>query len=149
MAKEYIWKLQTESGEKEVTCVPDGSKYHIYIGDAFVTSVFKNMSGNADVELTLGGVPCRFVSFAEKPDLVVDGRLLSNGKSYETVKSDARKNAATVAAIEIMIGLIALVYAIFAYVIKGNFAAAIPVLVIPLAFIIFGAWELYNLNNKK
>ena len=65
MSKEYSWKLPTETGEKEVTCEVDGNKYHIYIGDAFVKTVFKNMSGGADVELTIAGVPCRFVSFAD------------------------------------------------------------------------------------
>ena len=70
MSKEYSWKLPTENGEKEVTCEADGNKYHIYLGDAFIKTVFKNMSGNADVELTIAGVPCRFVAFSDVPDLV-------------------------------------------------------------------------------
>ena len=41
MAKEYTWKLPTENGEKEVTCEVDGNKYHLYVGDAFVKTVFK------------------------------------------------------------------------------------------------------------
>ena len=149
MGKEYIWKLPTENGEKEITCQADGNKYHIYIGDAFVTTVYKNMSGNADVELTLGGVPCRFVSFADKPDLVVDGRMIGSGKLYETEKTESRKNQATFAICEILIGIIALVAFIAWSVSKDSFVSYIPSFAIPVVFIIFGVVELYNINKKK
>ncbi|MBQ8449179.1 MAG: hypothetical protein IJX27_09670 [Clostridia bacterium] len=149
MGKEYIWKLPTENGEKEITCQADGNKYHIYIGDAFVTSVYKNMSGNADVELTLGGVPCRFVSFADTPDLVVDGKMIGSGKLYEAEKSRQRKNTATWAMGEIFIGIFALVIAVVWAVQQANFVSHIPAFAVSLLFIIFGAVELYNLNKKK
>ena len=149
MAKEYIWKLNTEAGEKEITCEADGNKYHIYLGDAFITTVYKNMSGNADVELTLGGVPCRFVSFSDKPDLVVDGRMIGSGKLYEAEKRENNKNIATFALVEILIGVIALVAFIVWSVSKNSFLSYIPSFAIPVVFIIFGAYELYNLNKKK
>ena len=149
MGKEHIWKLATENGEKEVTCQEDGNKYHIYIGDAFVKTIFKNMSGNADVELTLGGVPCRFVSFADKPDLVVDGKMIESGKMYEEEKSRSRKNIATWAICEILLGIIALAMFVFWSVSKNNFVSYIPSFIIPVMFIVFGAYELYNLNKKK
>jgi len=149
MAKEYTWNLPTENGEKVITCEADGNKYHVYVGDAFVTTVYKNMSGNADVELTLAGVPCRFVSFSDKPDLAVNGRMLGSGKLYEAEKSIYRKNAATFAICEILIGLIALVSFIAWSVSKANFVSYIPAFIIPIVFIIFGAVELYNINKKK
>ena len=149
MSKEYSWKLPTENGEREVTCEADGNKYHIYVGDAFVKTVFKNMSGGADVELTIAGVPCRFVSFADKPDLVVDGVMLGSGKSYEEEKRADGKNAATFAVCEILIGIIALAAFIAWSASKGNFVSYIPSFLIPVVFIIFGAVELYNINKKK
>jgi hypothetical protein len=149
MAKEYTWKLPTENGEKEVTCEVDGNKYHLYVGDAFVKTVFKNMSGGADVELTIAGVPCRFVSFSDKPDLVVDGIMLGSGKSYETEKKADGKNAATFAIFEIVIGLIALVAFIAWSVANDSFRSYLPSFLIPIVFIIFGAVELYNINKKK
>lgn len=149
MGKEHIWKLAAENGEKEITCQEDGNKYHIYIGDAFVKTVFKNMSGNADVELTLGGVPCRFVSFADKPDLVVDGKMIESGKLYEEEKSKAGKNAATFAIFEILIGLFGFVLSVVWTIQRANFTSHIPTFAISLLFIIFGAVELYNLNKKK
>ena len=149
MSKEYSWKLPTENGEREVTCEADGNKYHIYVGDAFVKTVFKNMSGGADVELTIAGVPCRFVSFADKPDLVVDGVMLGSGKSYEEEKRADGKNAATFAVCEILIGIIALAAFIAWSASKGNFVSYIPSFLSPVVFIIFGAVELYNINKKK
>lgn len=149
MSKEYTWKIPTENGEKVITCEPDGNKFHIYVGDAFVTSVYKNMSGNADVELTLAGVPCRFVSFSDKPDIVIDGKMIGSGKSYETEKSNSRKNLATWAVCEILIGIIALVCFVAWSVSKESFVSYLPSFAIPLVFIIFGAVELYNLNKKK
>ena len=149
MSKEYSWKLPTENGEKEVTCEADGNKYHIYVGDAFVKTVFKNMSGGADVELTIAGVPCRFVSFADKPDLVVDGVMLGSGKSYDEEKRAEGKSAATFAICEIFIGLIALVAFIVWSISRDSFFSYIPSFLIPVVFIIFGAVELYNINKKK
>lgn len=149
MSKEYTWKLATENGEKEVTCEVDGNKYHIYVGDAFVKTVFKNMSGGADVELTIAGVPCRFVSFSDKPDLVVDGIMLGSGKSYEAQKREDGKSAATVALCEIFIGLIALVAFMAWSISKDSFVNYLPSFLIPIVFIIFGAVELYNINKKK
>jgi hypothetical protein len=149
MAKEYVWKLPTENGEKEVTCEADGNKYHIYIGDAFIKTVYKNMSGNADVELTIAGVPCRFVSFSDKPDLVVDGRMIGSGKLYETEKSNSRKNAATFAVGEIFAGIFAFILAAVWSFQKADLVMHLPAFAISLVFIIFGAVELYNLNKKK
>ena len=149
MSKECTWKLPTENGEKEVTCEVDGNKYHIYIGDAFVKTVFKNMAGGADVELTIAGVPCRFVSFADKPDLVVDGKMLGSGKSYEAEKREDGKNAAAFAIGEIFIGLIALVAFIAWAISKDSFVSYLPSYLIPIVFIIFGAVELYNIHKKK
>ena len=156
MAKEYVWKLPTENGEKEVTCEADGNKYHLYIGDAFIKTVFKNMSGNAEVELTIAGVPCIFVSIADKPDLVVDGRMLGSGKLYEAEKRENSKNLATFALVEIFIGIAALIVGIVMAVSDGNvlsdwthFISYVPSFIVPIAFIIFGAVELYNINKKK
>ena len=149
MAKEYSWKLATENGEKEVTCEADGNKYHVYLGDAFIKTVYKNMSGKADVELTIAGVPCRFVVFSDKPDLVVDGRMLGSGKLYETEKSNARKNDATWAAVEIMMGLFALVLAIVWSFQARDVVKHIPAFAVSLMFIIFGIVELYNINKEK
>ncbi len=149
MAKEYVWKLPTENGEKEITCEADGNKYHLYIGDAFIKTVFKNMSGNAEVEMTIAGVPCIFVSVADKPDLVVDGRMLGSGKLYEAEKRENSKNLATFALIEIFIGIAALIAFVVWSISKENFFSYIPSFIIPIAFIIFGAVELYNINKKK
>ena len=149
MSKEYSWKLPAANGEKEVTCEADGNKYHIYVGDAFVKTVFKNMSGGADVELTIAGVPCRFVSFADVPDIVVDGVMLGSGKSYEAEKNIYSKNSAAFAIGEIIIGLVALIAFIAWSISKDSFVTYIPSFLIPIVFIIFGVVELYNINKKK
>ena len=157
MKKEYTWKLPTENGEKEITCEVDGNKYHIYVGNAFVKTVFKNMSGNAEVELTLAGVPCRFVSLADKPDIVVDGRMLGSGTLYETEKKENEKNLITFALIEIFIGIAALVVAVMMAFSGENMKSGdmtylvsyIPAFIIPIAFIIFGAVEIHNINKNK
>ena len=149
MAKEYSWKLATENGEKEVTCEADGNKYHVYLGDAFVKTIYKNMSGNADVELTIAGVPCRFVVFSDKPDLVVDGRMIGSGKLYESEKSKLRQNLATWAIVEIMAGLFALVLSIVWSFQARDVVKHIPAFAVSFMFIIFGAVELYNINKKK
>ena len=149
MSKEYVWKLPTEKGEKEITCEADGNKYHIYVGDAFVKTVYKNMSGNAEAELTLAGVPCIFVALSDKPDLVVDGRMLGSGKLYEAEKRENNKNLATWAVGEIIVGLFALILAVVWAVQNTNFVSYIPAFAIAVVIIVFGAVELYNINKKK
>ena len=149
MAKEYVWKLPTENGEKEITCEADGNKYHLYIGDVFIKTVYKNISGDADVELTIAGVPCRFVAFSDKPDIVVDGRMIGSGKLYESIKRENNKNLATWAMIEILMGVLGFVFYVLLLNPKGNFTSYIPAFAVCLLFIIFGAVELYNLNKKK
>ena len=149
MAKEYSWKLATENGEKEVTCEADGNKYHVYLGDAFIKTVYKNMSGNADVELTIAGVPCRLVVFSDKPDLVVDGKMLGSGKLYETEKSNSRKNAATFAVGEIFAGIFAFILAAVWSFQARDVVKHIPAFAVSLMFIIFGIVELYNINKEK
>lgn len=149
MGKEYIWKLPTENGEKDITCQADGNKYHVYIGDAFVTTVYKDMSGNADTELTIAGVPCRLVAFSDKPDLVVGGKMIGSGKSYEEEKIRQRRNIATMGVLDIIVGLISFALALVWSIQRANFVPQIPAFAISLVFIIFGLLEFYNLNKKK
>ena len=151
MSKEYTWKLPVGENEKEITCEMDGNKYFIYVGDAFITTFYKTSTGDVDEPITLCGIPCRFVAFNENPDLLVEGNdiLLGSGKSYSEQKASRKKANRIFALAEILIGLFALTSFIILAITKDAFTAYIPAYVIPLAFIILGAWELYNLNRKK
>lgn len=151
MSKEYIWKLPVGDTEKEITCEIDGNKYFIYVGDAFVTTFYKTSSGDIDEAITLCGVPCRFVAFNEKPDLLIEGSdiLLGSGKSYSQSKAARKKSNRIFAIAEIIIGVFALASFIILAIIKYSFTSFIPTYIIPLAFIILGSWELYNMNKKK
>lgn len=151
MSKEYVWHLPVGDAEKEITCEMDGNKYFIYIGDAFVTTFYKNSSGDVDEEITLCGVPCRFVAFADKPDLLIEGTdvLLGSGKSYSQQKNARKKGNTVFAFAELFIGLFALAGTIAMSVSKGSFADYIFAFILPIAFIILGIFDLYNLNRKK
>ncbi len=148
MGKEYTWKLTVGESEKEVSCEASGNKYFLYAGDAFVDTYYKNTSGDLDEEVVLYGVPCRFVSFNDKPDLVVDGVMLSSGKSYEEEKGKRTKSNKTFAYAEIVIGIFALAAFIIYAIVKSNITLLFPTFIVPLAFIALGIYELCSISKK-
>ncbi len=149
MGKEYTWKLTVGESEKEVSCEASGNKYFLYAGDAFVDTYYKNTSGDLDEEVVLYGVPCRFVSFNDKPDLVLDGVMLSSGKSYEEEKSKRTKSNKTFAYVEIVIGVFTLAAFIIYAIVKNNITLLFPILVAPLAFIALGIYEICSITKKS
>ncbi len=148
MSKEYTWKLPVGGAEKEISCEASGNKYFLYAGDAFVDTYYKNTSGDVDEEVVLYGIPCRFVSFGDKPDLVVDGVMLSCGKSYEAEKAARAKTNKGFAVAEIVIGVFALAAFIIFAIVKDRLTMLIPAFIVPLAFIVFGVWELCSIAKK-
>ena len=149
MSKEYVWKLPVEGTEKEISCEASGNKYFLYVGDAFVDTFYKNASGDVDDEVTLCGVPCRFVSFGDKPDLVVDGVMLSSGKDYEKEKTARTKANKGFAVAEVVVGVFALASLIIYAIVKGNLTALLPVFVVPVGFIALGVYELLSAYKKS
>jgi hypothetical protein len=149
MSKEYVWKLPVEGTEKEISCEASGNKYFLYVGDAFVDTFYKNASGDVDEEVTLCGVPCRFVSFGDKPDLVVDGVMLSSGKDYEKEKAARTKANKGFAVAEVVVGVFALASLIIYAIVKGNLTALLPVFVVPAGFIALGVYELLSAYKKS
>ena len=149
MSKEYVWKLPVEGTEKEISCEASGNKYFLYVGDAFVDTFYKNASGDVDEEVTLCGVPCRFVSFGDKPDLVVDGVMLSSGKDYEKEKTARTKANKGFAVAEVVVGVFALASLIIYALVKGNLTALLPVFVVPAGFIALGVYELLSAYKKS
>ncbi len=149
MSKEYVWKLPVEGTGKEISCEASGNKYFLYVGDAFVDTFYKNASGDVDEEVTLCGVPCRFVSFGDKPDLVVDGVMLSSGKDYEKEKTARTKANKGFAVAEVVVGVFALASLIIYAIVKGNLTALLPVFVVPAGFIALGVYELLSAYKKS
>lgn len=149
MSKEYSWKLTVGGAEKEISCEASGNKYFLYAGDAFVDTYYKNASGDVDVEVVLYGIPCRFVSFGDKPDIVVDGVMLSGGKDYEKEKAARTKANKGFAVAEIVIGVFALAAFIIYAVVKNQLTMLMPAFIVPLAFIAFGVWELCSMSKKR
>ncbi len=148
MGKEYTWTLTVGESEKEISCEASGNKYFLYAGDAFIGTYYKNTSGDLDEEVELYGVPCRFVSFNDKPDLVVDGIMLSSGKAYEEEKGKRTKSNKVFAYAEIVIGVFALAAFIIYAVVKGNLTLLWPTFIVPLAFIALGIYELCSMGKK-
>ncbi|MBQ8862108.1 MAG: hypothetical protein IJ021_05155 [Clostridia bacterium] len=149
MSKEYVWKLPVGGAEKEISCEASGNKYFLYAGDAFVDTFYKNASGDVDEEVTLCGIHCRFVSFGDKPDLVIDGIMLSSGKDYEKEKAARTKANKGFAVAEIVVGVFALASLIIYAITKGNLTALLPVFVIPAGFIALGLYELLSAYKKS
>ena len=110
---------------------------------------YKNASGDVDDEVTLCGVPCRFVSFGDKPDLVVDGVMLSSGKDYEKEKTARTKANKGFAVAEVVVGVFALASLIIYAIVKGNLTALLPVFVVPVGFIALGVYELLSAYKKS
>lgn len=149
MAKEYKWMLPVGDAEKEISCEVDGNKYHLYIGDAFVKTYYKATTGETDEAVELCGVPCRFVAFNEKPDIVVDGKLLSNGKSYEEARNKRSKFNKSFAISELAVGIFSLAAFVIWMIVKNTFSTHFVFLILPLAFILFGIYELCQLSKKE
>lgn len=158
MSKEYTWYLTVENTEKEIVCQAEGNKYFIYSGDAFVTTFYKSSTGDVDEEITLCGIPCRFVAFNEKPDLLIVGTdtLLGSGKSYTAEKAARGKANKAFALAELFIGIFTLVALLISALSKGSlelyFLFPIPagfIMLFPIGFIILGSIDLYNLNKKN
>jgi hypothetical protein len=83
--------------------------------------------------------------------------MLGSGKLYEAEKRENGKNLATFGLIEIFIGIVALIVAVVMLfsskdAFSGDFTyivSYLPSFIIPIAFIIFGAIEIYNVNKEK
>lgn len=99
MAKEYAWDVTINGAPHRVTCTLPGNKYEIWVDDEDLTVVyrrsFRKMSRGLEQELQIGGEKCLFLVWDERPDLVVDGVILRNGKNFFKEKEKRKKHMIT------------------------------------------------------
>lgn len=144
MAKEYNWVLNG----KELSCEDSGNKFFIYEGEKFITTIYKKTFGNVDEELTLCGVPCRFVVIGEKPDIAVNGVFIGSGENYEDKAAKQRKRSRLWGISELAVGIAILCFMIARYIGGGKEFWVLPVSVVAALIAVFGAWDIIA-NRKK
>lgn len=95
MAKEYIWNVTVDGQGHMVRCVPTGNKYVIWVDDEELTVIYRlsnrKMVYGLEEKLEVCGKECFFIVWDERPDLVVDGQMVSGGKDYQQEKSKRSK----------------------------------------------------------
>ncbi len=144
MAKEYTWTING----KEISCQESGNKFFIYEGDDFVATVYKKTFGITDEEVTVCGVPCRFVVINEKPDIAVDGIFLGSRKSYSEQAKEQRRRARLFAVAEIIFGLIAFAASIILSVTKTTVIYTPFLGAVAAVSCIYGIFELISSRKK-
>ena len=93
MKREFIWKVTLHGEAHEVYCRFAGDRYILYTDGVYTAEIMRKststMWNGMEEPVTVLGQDCLFVVWDEKPDLVVDGRLIGRNRSYE--KSKKRK----------------------------------------------------------
>lgn len=123
MAKEYIWDVTIDAEDHRVSCILKGNKYVLHVDDDFLANVYRKSMAPDDLEcpVTICGKTCLFIVWDSKPDLVVDGILLSRGLDHQQALAKRNKDFRMVYRVIFWCGvaLLAMV-AIFALLGLGN-----------------------------
>ena len=92
--REHTWNVTIDGVQHEVYCRFEGNRYVLYADDDHVANVYRKsahtMWYGMEEPVTMFGKPCIFIVWDEKPDIVVDGRIIGRGVDYE--KALAKKN---------------------------------------------------------
>lgn len=87
MKREYLWKVTLDGTAHEVYCRFAGDRYLLYADGVYVTEILRKsvttMWYGMKKSITVFGKPCLFIVWDERPDLVMDGRLIGRGMDYE------------------------------------------------------------------
>ena len=85
--REHTWDVTVDGVEHQVYCRFEGNRYVLYADDDHVANVYRKsvhtMWQGMEEPVTMFGKPCSFIVWDEKPDIVVDGRIIGRGISYE------------------------------------------------------------------
>ncbi len=92
--REHTWNVTIDGVQHEVYCRFEGNRYVLYADDDHVANVYRKsvhtMWQGMEEPVVMFGKPCIFIVWDEKPDIVVDGRIIGRKISYE--KALKRKN---------------------------------------------------------
>lgn len=109
MAKEYSWVVTADGLEHRVTCSLAGNRYQIWVDDEDLTTVYLQTGKKAryglEQKLQIGGKTCLFVVWDQRPDLVVDGKMVQSGKDYDAEKAKRKKGMLRVSWIMFAFGI--------------------------------------------
>lgn len=125
MAKEYVWNVLIDGEDHSVSCVLKGNKYVLHVDDEFLTNVYRKSMAPDDLEcpVTICGKACLFIVWDAKPDLVVDGILLSRAVDHQQALAKRNKDFRMVYRVIFWCGVAILVLvAVFALLGLGNTA---------------------------
>jgi hypothetical protein len=93
--REHTWDVTIDGVQHEVYCRFEGNRYVLYADDDHVANIYRKsthtMWQGMEEPVTICGKPCIFIVWDEKPDIVVDGRIVGRGISYE--KALKKKNS--------------------------------------------------------
>lgn len=86
MGKQITWEIKADDTLHRVTCTSAGNRYEIWADDEDLTVVYRQsvrrMYFGIEQEIELFGKKCLFVVWDERPDIVVDGRMLGKNTDY-------------------------------------------------------------------
>jgi hypothetical protein len=106
MAKEYFWDVTIDGEPHQLYCSFTGNKYVLYVDDDHIANVYRKsvatMWHGMEEPVTICGKECLFLVWDEKPDFVIDGRLIGKNIDYE--KALKKKNNSLFTAYRIVFG---------------------------------------------
>lgn len=125
MPKEYTWEISVDGRLSTVTCVPQGNKYRIFLGDDHITDVYrlpqKQMMYGMEAPVNIGGEKCLLVVWDEVPDLVWQGRMLSRDVEYASARERRLANMEGIYTCIAILGVVFLAgLAVYAYLGQVN-----------------------------
>lgn len=95
MQREYTWEVTIDGAMRRIYCRFEGNRYVLYADEDHVANIYRKsvhtMWQGMEESVNICGKECLFVVWDERPDIVVDGRLVGRGIDYQ--KALKKKNA--------------------------------------------------------
>jgi hypothetical protein len=156
MKREFIWKVTLHGVPHEVYCRFAGDRYILYADGVYTAEIMRQSTSTMwygmEEPVTLFGEQCLFVVWDEKPDLVIDGRLIGRKHNYE--KSKKRMGNRILVGYGILLGVCVSVFVLVICLLCLGMGAQmgwIDVLITLAAVTTIGAWsakQLWRLTHS-
>ena len=146
MKREFQWKVTLDGVPHRVYCRFAGDRYVLYADGVYETEILRKsahtMWDGMEQPVTLFGKECIFVVWDEKPDVVIDGRLIGRKRNY--VKAQKRRGNRIFVGYGILFGACALVFVLVMCLLFMGLGAQmgwVNVAITLAAVLTIGAWS--------
>ncbi len=123
--KEYCWEAELAGRKRKIICVRNHNKYNIFVDEDFHSSVYRESGRQMSTfgmekPVVIDGETCFLVVWNEKPDFVVNGKLLSQNTDYEKAVQDRKRSMCNFWDLVFLIGCFLLAFVLIKWITGGQ-----------------------------